>query len=144
MSFFYPIQASWAFVVFCLILEGYLLLVSSRSLPPNGSALFNAEEQIIIKKYYLYFRYPFVARSLSTSLSLIALSVIIFVPWLLYNHLWIQAIIIGLNFFIAQVISSKLNIRFYLHDAVERLKQAEHRKEMELVDSICNKISDSK
>ena len=145
ISFFYPLQASWIFVAFLVFLEGYLFLSSKkRKYSFSKDTCFNEEEQKIIEKYHLYFRYPFTARSLSTSLSFISISAILFVPWLLYNYLWPQAIIIGLNYFIAQLLSTKLNIRFYLHDAVERLKKEEHRKEMMMVDSICEKISDSK
>lgn len=143
MSFFNPLQISWAFVIFAIILEGFLLLSTSRMSKYSfmNKINFNEEEQTTIKKYALFFRYPFTSRSLSTSLSLIALSAIILVPWFLYNHLWFQAIIIGFNFFLAQFISSRLNIRFYLHDAVERLKQEKYKDEMMLVDSICDKIS---
>lgn len=144
-SFFYPTQASWGFIIFFASLEGYLFIVSLRkpehfiaSIAKN--AYLNNEEKIILKKYYLFFRYPFASKSFSTSLSLIALSAIIFVPWLLYNHLWIQAIIIGLNYFFAQKLSSALNIRFYLHDAVERLHQEEFKEDMLLVDSVYDKI----
>lgn len=142
ISFLYPLQASWVFIAFLVFLEGYLFLTSiRRKYSFSRDISFNEEERKIIEKHHLYFRYPFTARSLSTSLSFIALSAIIFVPWLLYNHLWLQAVIIGLNYFIAQLLSTKLNIRFYLHDAVERLKKEEHRKEMMMVDSICEKIS---
>ena len=145
ISFFYPLQSSWIFVAFIVFLEGYLFLASKkREYSFIKDTRFNEEEQKIIEKYHLYFRYPLTAKSLSTSLSLIALLTFIFVPWLLYNHLWFQAIIIGLNYFIAGLLSSKLNIRFYLHDAVERLKQEKHRKEMVIVDSLCDKILNSK
>lgn len=146
-SFFYPTQASWFFVAFFVILEAYLLVTSrKRKCSFAGDIHFNFsdEEKRTIEKYHLYFRYPYTAKSLSASLSLIALSAIIWVPWLLYNHLWLQAIIIGLNYVAAQFFSTKLNIRFYLHDAVERLKQEEHRKEMVLVDSICSKFLEPK
>lgn len=142
-SFFYPTLASWVFVAFFVILEAYVLVTSrKRENSFAGGAHFNQEEKQTIEKYHLYFRYPYTAKSLSTSLSLIALSGIIWVPWLLYNHLWLQAIIVGLNYIVAQHFSTKLNIRFYLHDAVEKLGQEEHRKEMLLVDSICNKLSE--
>ena len=145
MSFFYPTQASWFFVVFFVILEAYLF-ITSRNCKHSfaGNVHFNEGEKEIIEKYHLYFKYPYTAKSLSTSLSLIALSAIIWVPWLLYNHLWLQAIIVGLNYIVAQHFSTKLNIRFYLRDAVERLKQEEHRKEMVLVDSICDKLLEPK
>jgi hypothetical protein len=145
MSFFYPLGASWVFIAFFIILETYLLVSSKRH---ENSAIdgvnLSEEEKQIIQKYHLYFRYPYSAKSLSTSLSLIALSAIIWVPWLLYNHLWVQSAIVGLNYIIAQFFSTKLNIRFYLHDAVEKLGHEDHRKEMLLVDSICDKILETR
>ena len=143
ISFFYPTQASWGFVAFFVILEVYLFVTSrNRKYSSTEKIHFTDEEKQIVNKYYLYFKYPHTVKSLSTSLSLIALSAIIWVPWLLYNHLWLQAIIVGLNYIVAQHLSTKLNIRFYLHDAVEKLGQEEYRKEMVLVDSICNKLSE--
>ena len=145
VSFFYPIQASWAFIIFFASLEGYLFFISLRKSEYSlisfaKDVSLSDEEKKILKKYYLYFRYPYASKSFSTSLSFIALSAFIFVPWLLYNHLWLQAIIIGLNYIFAQMLSSKLNIRFYLHDAVERLHKEEFREDMLLVDSVCGKI----
>jgi len=144
-AIFYPIQSSWAFIIFFASFEGYLFLTSLRKSEYSLANIakdinLNEEEKKILKKYYLYFRYPYASKSFSTSLSFIALSAFIFVPWLLYNHLWLQATIIGLNYIFAQMLSSKLNIRFYLHDAVERLHKEEFREEMLLADSVCDKI----
>lgn len=147
MSFLYPERWSWAFVAFFAILELYLFLISKSrnlSLYRHHNLNFDEKEKQLIEKYHLYFRYPHTSRSLSGSLSLIAFSGIVLGLWFLYNHLWIQAFIAGLNYFIAQSISVKLNIRFYLHDAVERLGQEEHRSEMILVDSIVDKLSEKK
>ena len=142
LSFFYPPQVSWIFIAFFFVLETYLLTASRKNkFSFIKDAPFNEEEQVVIQKYYLYFRFPLTSKSYSSSLSLIALSAFILVPWLLYNHLWLQAIVIGLNYFVAQYISTALNVRFYLHYSVEELKQEENRKEMELVDSICNKLT---
>jgi hypothetical protein len=145
-SFFYPLQASWFFIIFFTSLEGCLSLVSFMK-QEKGLAKYahlNNEEKQILEKYYLYFRYPFASKSFSTTLSLISLSTIIFVPWLLYNHLWLQSIIIFFNYFLAGMLSSGLNIRFYLHDAVERLHKENLKKDMLLVDSVCNKLSEIK
>ncbi len=141
-SFFYPTQASWFFILFFTSIEMYLLfisLINSKHYFVEGINL-SDEEKLVLNKYYLYFRYPFASRSLSTSLSLIALVIIIFVPWLLYNNLWIQAVIIGLNYFLATTLSSKLNASFYLHDAVEKRGMEKFRNEMLLVDSIHVKL----
>lgn len=145
ISFFYPTSTSWLFIFFFLCFEVYLLLISIRKpglyqTNVNDNNNFDKKEKEIYKKYYLYFRFPHTSRSFSTSLSLIALSAIIFSPWLLFNHLWLQAIIIGFNAILAGILSSKLNVQFYLHDAVERRGMEEFRGEMLLVDSICNKI----
>lgn len=145
-AFISPLKTSWYFILFFLIIEGYLILISLVKSQHQfvSSAHFSNDEKRIFKKYYLYFKYPLASKSLSTSLSLIALSALILTPWFLYNSLWIQATLIGLNYFLAQFFSTKLNIRFYLHDAVERLKQEELRQDMILVDSVCEKILSSK
>jgi len=94
----------------------------------------------VLRKYHLYFRYPFASRSFSSILSGIQLSAFIWVPWLLYNRLWIPAIFIGLNYFIAGPIAVKLNPRFFLHDAVENKGNRYFLSEMMAVDSVCEKI----
>ncbi len=143
LAFFYPIDVSWFFIIFFVIFEGYLLLLDLRGkkIKISNKINFTEEEKIIIKRYHLYFRYPFTAKSFSTTLSLIALSGIPLSIWFLFNGLWPQAIIIGINIWISGMLSSKLNTRFFLHDAVERRGMEEFRNEMILVDSICNKIT---
>lgn len=141
-TLWYPHQASLIFISLAMILELYFLI-----LPKIGGdrtvdiCNFSSAEQEIFNRYYLYFKYPYASKSFASSLSLIALSALILTPWLLYNHFWLPGAVIAANYFLAQFISARLNIRFHLHDSVERLKREKLREEMDLVDSVCEKLS---
>lgn len=139
-SFFGPIIASTIFISFFVILEGWLLLVHFSNKPKYNLRYFTPSELKVLKKYHLYFRYPFSSKSFSSTVSGIQLSAFIFVPWLLFNKIWMQAIIIGINYFIAGKIAVKLNPRFFLHDAVDNHGAMEFTDEMNAVDSVCEKI----
>jgi hypothetical protein len=140
-AFFVPVKASWFFILGFVVLEGYVFLLSVlASKHVRVIHELNEQENKIFNKYYVYFKYPRASKSISASLSLVALSAFILVPWLLYNQIWIQSVIIAVNYFFAQSLSSSLNIRFYLHEAVEVRKREEFKEEMDLVDSVCRKI----
>ncbi|MFT7591752.1 MAG: hypothetical protein ACI9UJ_001681 [bacterium] len=143
IAFIYPLEGSWAFLAIASLLEGYLLLLSWRK--PSDTFGQNIQltdkEKQLIDQYSLYFTRPHAARSLSTTMSLIALVGVVLFLWFLYQQLWLQAILVFGNYFLSQNLSAKLNIRFYLHDAVEIQHKEEYREKMELVDSVCKKIT---
>ena len=123
------------------MLEVYLILLSTFDKPRiEHTDLFSSVEIAIIQKYNLYFRYPFTAISLSTTLSFIQLSTFIWVPWLLYNHLWVPAVLIAINYFISALLSRKLNPQYFLRQAVEKKGKEHIRSEMLIVNKVCEKI----
>ncbi len=141
LAFFFPMTASWIYIGIIVTVEASLLILSRKRNTISTKIEITPEEKIIIDKYYLYFRFPLTAKSLSSSLSLIAISAFIWTPWLIYQQLWVSVAVIATNYFLAQYLSTKLNIRFYLHDAVEIRGKEEYRHEMVIVDSICEKLS---
>jgi len=102
------------------------------------------DEMKIMKKYYLFFQYPFMAKMLSSSLSMIQLSAFIWVPWLCYNGFWIPAFLIGINYFIAGLLAARLNPRHFLHDAVGKRGGNKFLVEMVLVEDVYEKIMNTK
>ena len=140
-SFFQPFVASVVFFICIGLLEGYLLFLNNSGKPliKNQGEL-NDNENMVLKKYHIYFYYPFTASSLSSTLSLIQITTFIIVPWLLYKHIWIQAVLIGLNWFPSALLSRILNPMFFLHNAVEKKENEMLREEMLAVDSVCEKI----
>ncbi|MFC1782429.1 hypothetical protein ACFL02_02455 [Planctomycetota bacterium] len=142
-SFLHPLYASISFIVFFCIIEAYIILLNYIDKPTtkNTDELTEIEVEVL-RKYHLYFRYPFVAMSLSSTLFYFQLSIIIFIPWLFYNHLWIPAVIIGLNYFSSAILSKILNPRKYLHHLVEKKGQESKKEEMLAVDSVIEYINE--
>lgn len=143
-SFFQPLIAAIVFVTLIVLFEGWLLLSNIFWKPKVNTDYWTTEEQAAIRKYHLYFRYPFASRSFSSTLSGIQLSAFIWVPWLLYNRIWIPAIIIGLNYFIAAPLVLKLNPQSFFHDAVENRGNTDLLPEMMAIDSVSEKILEAR
>lgn len=149
-SFFQPTIASIVFIIFIVLLEGGLLIASASCNPNVALYTFNRyhldvsewtpSEIKTLRKYCLYFSYPISSQMFSSTLSGIWGSAFILVPWLLYNHLWISAVIIGVNCFIAGPLSKKLSPRLYLHTEVESKGNVDLLPEMDTVDSICERL----
>lgn len=139
-SFFKPFTASIVFLILFILFEGYVILLNYSSKPTPDASKWSEDEITVLRKYPYYFNYPFTSKSDSSNLSGIALSTFIWVPWLLYNNLWLLAIIIGVNYFISTSLCTKLNPRSFLHDAVENRGKMFLLSEMEAVDSVCEKI----
>ncbi len=139
-SFFMPFNASIVFLVLIILFEGYISLLSFSLKRTSDASKCSVDEIAVIRKYPYYFYYPFSSKSDSSNLSGIAISTFIWVPWLLYNNLWLPATIIGVNYFISGSLSQKLNPRAFLHDAVENKGKMFLLAEMEAVDFVCDKI----
>jgi len=121
-SFFDPIWASSAFIILIAVFESYIFLMSRAGRPDRLEAFteplyLNPDEVAVVKKYHLFFKFPFASREFSAALSAIQLSVLVWVPWLLYQELWPTAIAIGANYFIAAPLAMQLNPRLFLSRA---------------------------
>jgi len=136
-------QATNLYILTLGLLELYLLITSERGKKYIDKSKWSDKEVVLLQRYNLYFRYPFTSKSLSKALSLIQLMSFVWIPWLLYNRLWIQAIIMGLSYIEAGARAAELNPRFYLHDAVEKRHMLKYLQDMLTVDSICEKLSKS-
>jgi len=141
LTFIYPTNASLSYVIFLMLFEGYIFLLNKIDKPilrnPDELSL---SERAALKKYHLYFKYPFAASSFSSTLSSVQLATIVLVPWLLYKQIWIQAGMILSNYIFAAYLAQRLNPIFFLHNAVEKRGNEFLREEMMAVDSICNRI----
>ena len=95
----------------------------SRVGRPDGLEAFteplylNPDQVTVVKKYHLFFKFPFASRQFSGALSAIQLSTFVWVPWLLYNGLWFTAVAIGGNYFAASFLAMQLNPRLFLQRA---------------------------
>lgn len=122
-SYFNPLWASKIFLFgFIGLFEGYIWLMGRVGRPdglePFTEPLYlNPDEVAVVKKYHLFFKFPFASRQFSGALSAVQLSTFIWVPWLLYNGLWLTAVAIGGNYFVAGYLAMQLNPRLFLQRA---------------------------
>lgn len=145
-SFFTPLWASKVFLFgFIMAFESYIYLMSRVGRPDNLEPFsepfyFNPEEVAVVKKYHLFFKFPFASREFSGAISGIQLSSFIWVPWLLYNGLWITAIAIGTNYFIAGWLAMQLNPRLFLQQGVNGPAAFIAISELQAIDSAFEKL----
>lgn len=122
-SFFEPSLASKIFLfVFIVGFEGYIFLMwlagKPRHLRPFTEPLFLAPDEVsVVKKYHLYFKFPFASRQFSGAISFVQILSFVWVPWLLYKGYWLTGVIIGINYFIAGSLAMQLNPRLFLQRA---------------------------
>ncbi len=122
-SFWKPAIGSILFIVVAFLLEGWILLTNLRKISvKNEDNKYTPKEVEVIERYHLFFQYPTACRILSRMFSAIQLSVFLLVPWLLFKGLYIQATIIGLNYFFSSQLAVILNPQFFLHDNLDKSK----------------------
>lgn len=145
-ALFDPNTASWTFIaLFILVFEGYTLLLfrtDSRvpiepHVPPYS---FSPAEVKVVKRYYFFFRSPALAREWSSTLSLVGLSTFIWVPWLLFQAIYVQAAIIGVNYFLAGPMSLRLNPLLFLQRGAASGTNVVAGIELSAVQSVIEKI----
>ena len=78
----------------------------------------------------------------SNLLNGIRLSTIIWVPWLLWNKVWIPASFLALYFFISASISVRLDPFFFLNNAVSK-GMKEYNRELLLLSHVFEKLQGS-
>ncbi len=136
-SLFQPAIAAWVFMALATGLAGYLFFADIASRPkiavcgsgpcaygylPGDSSSWAPNEIKILRRYHLALRFPFAANTFSCCLNGIRLSTILWVPWLLWNTLWIPAGFLILYFCLTSFLAVRLDPFFFLSDAVRRGK----------------------
>lgn len=146
-SFFSPSIGSWSFIGMAVLFETYALFLNlSKAKVKNNDKKYTNDEVEIIERYHIFFRYPMASRMLSPLFSAIQLSAFVLVPWLLLNGLFIQAILIGINYFVAQQFAVILNPQFFLHDNIDKGKikdpiaKLQFTRDMHTIDSALKKM----
>jgi|SaaInlStandDraft_4_1057021.scaffolds.fasta_scaffold39862_1 hypothetical protein len=124
---FRPEVASYSFIGLIVFFEGWML--SLRLLKPNLSLIkkkynLKSNEVEIYNKYKTFYNFPNTSSKVSEIISGFQISVFIWVPLLLYNRLWLQAIVIGLNYFLAMYLSKRLKPLHFAHLAKANSKMA--------------------
>jgi len=113
-SLFQPRIASYVFVVLAAVFVAYLFIIDIANKPKPDPDVWTTDEIYIMRKYHLAIKFPFGARDFSCYLNGIRWSSLVWVPWLLWNHLWIPAGFLAINFFLTASLSVRLDPFFFL------------------------------
>jgi hypothetical protein len=118
-----PSSGGWAFVIGISALEGWLLILEFTQRPSHlkiyeAPHFLTADEVTVITSYPLFFKFPLVSIQLSAALVIIQKSVIFWLPWLLYQGQWVQAVLIGLNLLVVGPLALRLHPQPFLHHAL--------------------------
>ncbi len=119
-SLFSPATATYLFLAAATIFEGYLFFIDGANKPKPDTSRWSQEEIDVIRKYHIALRYPFGARDMSVVLNGFRWSALLWVPWLLWNQMWVSSALIAINFFITGSIAVRLDPFFFLSNAVNR------------------------
>ena len=149
-GFFSPAVASWTFIgLFIAIFEGHSLVMyltrrSKISIEPSEPPYFLTErELLVVRKYPVLFVLPFAALEYASGLASIPLTSYVWVPWLLYNGLYVQASIIAVNFFLIGHLVIRIDPRNFYKQAMQRGNAPRWVvDEIELCESAMSKLHD--
>jgi hypothetical protein len=140
-SLFDPTTASYVFIGIATVFVAYLFFIDITGKPKPDPSIWNPEEIEAMRKYHLALRFPFGAKEFSVQLNGIRWSSLIWVPWLLWNQLWIPAGFLVINFFLTASLSVRLDPFFFLSDAVNR-GQWQFSGELAALQSIREKLNE--
>jgi hypothetical protein len=147
ITFINPMIGSIIFMLVGGFLEILVILANQNKIRvKNNDNKYTLKEVEVVERYRLFFQYSFASKILSPIFSAIQLSVFILVPWLLYRGLFVNAIIIGINYFVAGQLAVILNPQFFLHDNVDKgkikdpLQLLKYKQDMEAIDSALEKM----
>lgn len=142
-SLFSPAIATYLFLAAIVLYEGYLFFIDGLNKPSPDPLLWSQEEIDTLRKYHIALRYPFGAKDMSVILNGFRFSALLWVPWLLWNQMWLAAVIISLNFFIKGSLAVRLDPIFFLTDAVNRGKY-QFAEELFLLNEVSEKFRSSR
>ena len=133
------LPASYAFVGLAAIFVAHLFFIDITGKPKPDPSIWTSDEIRVLRKYHLAIRFPFGARDFSCYLNGIRWSSLIWVPWLLWNHLWIPGAFLVVNFFVTGSLSVRLDPFFFLSDAV-RKGQHQFAGELSILQKVQEKL----
>jgi hypothetical protein len=111
-SFSEPAKAGWAFIIAMAVFEAWLLAqewLARRRMPVDPSERFDDSEVEVLRKYPVYFAYPFSAVSCSNALAYATWGTVFLAVRLVFVGQWWLAAIIALNYLIYGPLMVRLN-----------------------------------
>ena len=113
-----PEVATYSYMCVVTLFVGYLFVIDIFGRPKPDPEKWNEEERKVIKSYHIALAYSFGAKAFSIQLNAMRWFSLVWVPWLLWNHLWLPAFFFVILFFVTASISVRLDPFFFLSNAV--------------------------
>lgn len=140
LSFWFSFEMSIIILIIYGLLEIILFRTASIKVKPTNELELTSYEEEIFSKYYVVFKFPAASRDYSTILATIQFSTFIFTPLFLFKGLFIPAIVLGFNFWLAGIIAAKFNPILYLGEDIKK-GNTTYLLEYEAIQSIGRKIN---
>jgi len=140
-SFWRPGVAAVTYLICLVLLEGFAVLfhyVTRCGLTPPLH--WPVEEMDALRKHCLFFQAPPLPVLLAAVLTLNLWIMAAWVPWLLWNGLWVLALLIAANMLVADDWAKRLNPLLFLRPEVEDKGNFFLKPELEVVNSVCEKL----
>lgn len=118
-SLFQPVTAAYVYMAVIGIFMAFLMLLIAFGKPKLNPAAWTEYEIEIIYRYNLAVEYPDMAAWFSGVLGGFRCSGIIWIPWLLWNHLWLLSICLPLMGFLSWPFSMRLDPLHYIGESIE-------------------------
>ena len=115
-SLLQPSIASYVFVGLTIAFEACLFFIDIAYRPKPSPLSLTADADKIERDHHLALRSPYTARDISLLLNGIRWSSLIWIPWMAWNHLWIPAGFLAINFFFVSPLAIRLD-PFYFYSA---------------------------
>ena len=108
-SWFKPGWASAFFLIISYSFLAFLMLYDRSARPSPDPAEWTVEEIETIRKHHVFLTTPTMARICNANLNIFRLSVVLWIPWLLWNRVFIQAGLLALLYFVPYSLCKRLD-----------------------------------
>ena len=138
-SIFMPHAGGYTYLAIYIAFQSYLFFIDSNKPSPDPE-IWSSDEIEILRNYHLALRFPFGSKDMSCHLNRFRwIGLLLLTPLVLYNHMWIAAVILIASFFITSSISVRLDPFFFLGDAVNK-GQMQFASEFALLNQVSERL----
>lgn len=104
-----PSLASTVFLIIVYSWLALLMFYDRFAKPDINPTEWTSDEIDTIRKHHIFLKTPIMARIYNANLNILRLSAFLWIPWLLWNRLFIPAALIGIFYFIPYSLSKRLD-----------------------------------
>ena len=108
-SWFSPGVASSVFLIIAYSFVGFLMYHDHSARPSPDPTEWTPQEIDTIRRHHIFLRTPMMSRICNANLNNLRLSAFLWIPWLLWNRLFISSALIGIFYFIPHSLSKRLD-----------------------------------